>query len=264
MKEPRLRNTDPIEFMKLINDKAEGSIEITGLRDSNRSEVVRLKDTPAEKSYTIRFKLSPLNEAEYTVLTAPLDLTKENKGRSKNKRKRRGDNKRDNTKPLPTEIEIENLKPSRDELSALKKAELVAMCVESGVKKSGTKDELIERIMNIEEPVVETFDLPEDDFIVKTILSLEGVKLAQRTPERVAHRRADLVRRRTVFEVHQPVIEMMDDGTREIEVTMRCESGTYVKETVHGDSGRTQPSIASLLKSKCEVIWLDVGDIHAD
>jgi tRNA U54 and U55 pseudouridine synthase Pus10 len=67
-----------------------------------------------------------------------------------------------------------------------------------------------------------------------------------------------------VFEVHQPVVEMMEDGSREIEVTMRCESGTYVKETVHGDSGRTQPSIASLLKAKCEVIWLDVGDIHAD
>ena len=264
MKEPQLRKTDPVELMKLINDNAEGSIEITGLRDSTRSEVVRLKDTPAEKSYTIRFKLLPLNEAEYAVLTAPLDLTKENKGRSKNKRKRRGDNKRDNTKPLPTEIETENVKPSRDKLSLMKKAELVALCVELGVKKSGTKDELIERILNVEEPVVETFDLPEDDFIIKSILSLEGVKLAQRTPERVAHRRADLVRRRTVFEVHQPVIEVLDDGSREIEVTMRCESGTYVKETVHGDSGRTQPSIASLLKAKCEVIWLDVGDIHAD
>ena len=264
MKEPQLRKTDPVELMKLINDNAEGSIEITGLRDSTRSEVVRLKDTPAEKSYTIRFKLLPLNEAEYTVLTAPLDLTKENKGRSKNKRKRRGDNKRDNTKPLPTEIETENVKPSKDKLSLMKKAELVALCVELGVKKSGTKDELIERILNVEEPVVETFDLPEDDFIIKSILSLEGVKLAQRTPERVAHRRADLVRRRTVFEVHQPVIEVLDDGSREIEVTMRCESGTYVKETVHGDSGRTQPSIASLLKAKCEVIWLDVGDIHAD
>jgi len=264
MKEPQLRKTDPVELMKLINDNAEGSIEITGLRDSTRSEVVRLKDTPAEKSYTIRFKLLPLNEAEYTVLTAPLDLTKENKGRSKNKRKRRGDNKRDNTKPLPTEIETENVKPSKDKLSGMKKAELVAICVELGVKKSGTKDELIERILNVEEPVVETFDLPEDDFIIKSILSLEGVKLAQRTPERVAHRRADLVRRRTVFEVHQPVIEVLDDGSREIEVTMRCESGTYVKETVHGDSGRTQPSIASLLKAKCEVIWLDVGDIHAD
>ena len=264
MKEPRLRKTDPIELMKLINDKAEGSIEITSLRDSNRSEVVRLKDTPAEKSYTIRFKLLPLNEAEYTVLTAPLDLTKENKGRSKNKRKRRGDNKRDNTKPLPTEIETENVKPSKDKLMLMKKPELVTLCTELGVKKSGTKDELIERILNVEEPQIETFDLPEDEFIINSILSLEGVKLAQRTPERVAHRRADLVRRRTVFEVHQPVIEIMDDGTREIEVTMRCESGTYVKETVHGDSGRTQPSIASLLKAKCEVIWLDVGDIHAD
>ena len=264
MKEPRLRKTDPIELMKLINDKAEGSIEITSLRDSNRSEVVRLKDTPAEKSYTIRFKLLPLNEAEYTVLTAPLDLTKENKGRSKNKRKRRGDNKRDNTKPLPSEIETENVKPSKDKLMLMKKPELVALCTELGTKKSGTKDELIERILNVEEPEIETFDLPEDEFIINSILSLEGVKLAQRTPERVAHRRADLVRRRTVFEVHQPVIEIMDDGTREIEVTMRCESGTYVKETVHGDSGRTQPSIASLLKAKCEVIWLDVGDIHAD
>ena len=264
MKEPRLRKTDPIELMKLINDNAEGSIEITSLRDSNRSEVVRLKDTPAEKSYTIRFKLLPLNEAEYTVLTAPLDLTKENKGRSKNKRKRRGDNKRDNTKPLPSEIETENVKPSKDKLMLMKKPELVTLCTELSVKKSGTKDELIERILNVEEPEIETFDLPEDEFIVNSILSLEGVKLAQRTPERVAHRRADLVRRRTVFEVHQPVIEIMDDGTREIEVTMRCESGTYVKETVHGDSGRTQPSIASLLKAKCEVIWLDVGDIHAD
>ena len=264
MKEPRLRKTDPIELMKLINENAEGSIEITSLRDSNRSEVVRLKDTPAEKSYTIRFKLSPLNEAEYTVLTAPLDLTKENKGRSKNKRKRRGDNKRDNTKPLPSEIETENVKPSKDKLMLMKKPELVALCTELGAKKSGTKDELIERILNVEEPEIETFDLPEDEFIINSILSLEGVKLAQRTPERVAHRRADLVRRRTVFEVHQPVIEIMDDGEREIEVTMRCESGTYVKETVHGDSGRTQPSIASLLKAKCEVIWLDVGDIHAD
>ena len=264
MKEPRLRIADPVELMKMINDNAEGSIDITSLRDSTRSEVVRLKETPAEKSYTIRFKLMPLNEAEYTVLTAPLDLTKENKGRSKNKRKRRGDNKRDNTKPLPTEIETENVKPGKDKLTTMKKAELVALCVEYGVKKSGTKDELIERILNVEEPVVETFDLPENDFIIKSILSLEGVKLAQRTPERVAHRRADLVRRRTVFEVHQPVVEMMEDGSREIEVTMRCESGTYVKETVHGDSGRTQPSIASLLKAKCEVIWLDVGDIHAD
>lgn len=264
MKEPKLRNTDPNELMEIINSKANGSIEVTGLRDSNRSEVVRLKDTPAEKSYTIRFKLLPLSETEYTVLTAPLDLTKENKSRSNNKRKRRGDNKRDNTKPLPNEIDIDDSKPSKEALDKMKKAELVDLCAQMKLKKSGTKSELIERIINFEEPPAETFEIPDDSDIIETIMSLEGVKLAQRTPERVAHRRADLIRRRTIFEVHPPMIEKLSDGTKVIEVTMRCESGTYVKETVHGDSGRTQPSIASLLKAKCEVEWLDVGDIHAD
>ncbi len=264
MKEPKLRNFDPKKLMQMVNNEANGSVEITSLRDSNRSEVVRLKDTPAEKSYTIRFKLLPLNESEYTVLTAPLDLTKENKSRSGNRKKRRGDNKRDNTKPLPNEIEIEDPKPSNEELMKMKKSDLVEICTKMKIKKSGTKDELIERILNYEEPPVATFEIPEDQIIIDTIMSLEGVKLAQRTPERVAHRRADLIRRRTVFEVHPPMIETLEDGVKVVEVTMRCESGTYVKETVHGDSGRTQPSIASLLKTKCEVEWLDVGDIHAD
>ena len=49
-----------------------------------------------------------------------------------------------------------------------------------------------------------------------------------------------------------------------VEVTLRCESGTYVKETVHGDGGRTQSSFASCLEARCEVEWLDVADIHAD
>ena len=57
MKEPKLRSVDVVKAMEQINTSAEGSIQITGLRDSNRSEVVRVKDTPAEKSYTIRFRI---------------------------------------------------------------------------------------------------------------------------------------------------------------------------------------------------------------
>jgi len=113
-------------------------------------------------------------------------------------------------------------------------------------------------------PAPVLFDLPENDEILHTIEKLSGVILAQRTPERVAHRRADLIRRRTVYETSKPLIETMEDGVREVEFTLRCESGTYVKETVHGDGGRTQPSLSSLIKAKCEVLWLDVGDIHAD
>jgi tRNA pseudouridine(54/55) synthase len=270
MKEPKIRSVDVVEAMKTINEAAGGSIEITGLRDSNRSEVVRVKDTPAEKSYTIRFRLLPLSEAEFAVLTAPVDLThidvQERGGKGKkqsSKRKRRGDRKNDHTKPLPTVIDVPE-GPDEATLKAMKKPELVAMANELKLTQSGTKADLIERILAAGPPAPIYLDLPENDAILQTIAQLSGVKLAQRTPERVAHRRADLIRRRTVFETSKPVIETMEDGVREIEFTLRCESGTYVKETVHGDGGRTQPSLSSLIKAKCDVLWLDVGDIHAD
>ena len=270
MKEPMIRSVDVVEAMKTINDAAGGSIEITGLRDSNRSEVVRVKDTPAEKSYTIRFRLLPLSEAELAVLTAPVDLThidvQERGGKGKkqsSKRKRRGDRKNDHTKPLPTVIDVPE-GPDEATLKAMKKPELVAMAEGLKLVKTGTKPVLIERILAAGPPAPTYLDLPENDSILETIAKLAGVKLAQRTPERVAHRRADLIRRRTVFETSKPTIDIMEDGVREIEFTLRCESGTYVKETVHGDGGRTQPSLSSLIKAKCDVLWLDVGDIHAD
>ena len=130
--------------------------------------------------------------------------------------------------------------------------------------KTGKKAELIARILSMPSPGSACFELPDADTIKSTIMALQGTKLAQRTPDRVAHRRADLIRRREVVNVHEPVVDIMEDNTTEIEFTLRCESGTYVKETIHGDNGRTQPSVASLLKAKCEVLWLDVGDIHAD
>ena len=270
MKEPKTRTVDLDAAMNSINELAEGSINITGLRSSNRSEVVRVKDTPAEKSYTIRFRVMPLSEAEHAVLTAPVDLThvdvqdRGGKGRKNPKRRnRRGDRKNDHKKPLPAVIEVVE-GPSEEELKAFKKAELVEKAESLGLAKSGTKGELIERIMSAGPPAPVMFDLPEAEFIKETIDKLAGVKLFQRTPERVAHRRADLIRKRTVFETSKPTIETMPDGVLEVEFTLRCESGTYVKETVHGDGGRTQPSLSSLIKAKCDVMWLDVGDIHAD
>tara|TARA_B100001093_G_scaffold516803_1_gene596460 strand:+ start:5568 stop:7316 length:1749 start_codon:yes stop_codon:yes gene_type:complete len=270
MKEPKLRKIDVEAAMETINKNAQGSIEITGLRDSNRSEVVRVKDTPAEKSYTIRFRVLPLSEAELAVLTAPVDLThidvqeRGAKGKKQSsKRKRRGDKKNDHTKPLPSVIDVPE-GPDEATLTAMKKPELVEKAAELGLKKTGSKADLIQRILGAGPPAPVMLDLPSDELIHDVVQKLAGVKLAQRTPERVAHRRADLIRRRTVYETSAPVIEVMEDGVREVEVTLRCESGTYVKETVHGDGGRTQPCLASLIKAKCDVIWLDVGDIHAD
>jgi len=266
-KNPRKRTVEPEVMMERINRLADGSVEITSMRASTRSEVVRIKDTPAEKSYTIRFRVEPMNEAEYGLLTAPVDLTKEDvqtRSTKKRRKQRRGDKNSDRTKPLEAVLEVPPSGPSEEELKGMKKDELVELAVKHELKKTGKKAELVERILAALPPAPKAFDLPDDETIIKVIQELNGVKLAQRTPERVAHRRADLIRRRTVYEAHPPIIEIGEDGVREVEVTLRCESGTYVKETVHGDSGRTQPSIASLIKAKCNVMWLDVGDIHAD
>ena len=266
IKEPKKRAFNAEKLAEIINQAAQGSVEVSSIRASTRSEVVRIKDTPAEKSYTIRFTVEPMNEAEYAVLTAPVDMTKEDvQQRSKKRRRqRRGDKDADRTKPLDAPIDVPATGPSEAELKAMKKPELVALAEQHGLAKTGKKEDLVARILAALPPAPAEFELPDDATILKVIEGLNGLKLAQRTPERVAHRRSDLIRKRTVFEAHTPFIEVNEQGQREIEFTLRCESGTYVKETVNGDSGRTQPCVAALSKAKCNVLWLDVGDIHAD
>ena len=160
LKSPLRRTLDLEKLMNSINKAAENQIEILGLRLSNRAEVSRIKETKAEKSYTIRF-------------TSDHGLT--------------------------------------------------------------------------------------DEEVTTRIQSLSGQVLEQQTPQRVAHRRADKVRNRKVVSIENILIT--DD---EIQFDVRCESGTYVKELIHSDEGRTNPSVAALLETDCEVILLDVKDIHAD
>ena len=81
--------------------------------------------------------------------------------------------------------------------------------------------------------------------------------IAQRTPKRVAHRRSDRVRTRRV--VAARVVEA-SEGRLTLE--LRTEAGTYVKEWVEGDDGRTVPSLASLLGVPLKVEYLDVLEIH--
>lgn len=268
LKAPMRRTVDAEAAMTAINTAADGSIEVTSLRPSSRKEVVRVKDTAAEKSYAIRFRLNPLSEKEHAKLTAPMDLTKEDVqergGRKRRgRRKRRGDRGAPATKPLP---EPEPEVPVIDEaaLQAMKKAELVELAKAQDLPTSGTKSDLVDRLVNAAPPEAAPMPMATSEEIEEVVRGLRGAMLAQRTPERVAHRRADLVRRRKVIETTEPLVETMDDGQTEVEFTLRCESGTYVKETVHGDGGRTQPSVAALIRARCDVLWLDVADIHAD
>lgn len=79
----------------------------------------------------------------------------------------------------------------------------------------------------------------------------------QRTPRRVLKPRADRVRRRRVC-----TLEWRQLGPREIELGVRTQAGTYIKELVGGDDGRTRPSVTEILGTAAECVELDVTAIH--
>ncbi|MBX3465094.1 MAG: tRNA pseudouridine(54/55) synthase Pus10 [Planctomycetes bacterium] len=83
--------------------------------------------------------------------------------------------------------------------------------------------------------------------------------VVQRTPQRVAHRRADLDRERRLA-----VRELRRLPTGGLELRVQCEHGTYVKEWISGDEGRTTPSLAALLGVGCQCAVLDVEEILTD
>jgi len=81
----------------------------------------------------------------------------------------------------------------------------------------------------------------------------------QRTPTRVAHRRADLIRPRFVQSVN-----VLSFGQGMVELEIRAQHGTYIRELVSGDMGRTVPSFSSLVDGACKVEVLDVLNLHLD
>jgi tRNA pseudouridine synthase 10 len=81
--------------------------------------------------------------------------------------------------------------------------------------------------------------------------------IAQRTPTRVVHRRSDLVRTRRIRSVR-----LVEAAEGRFTLDLRAEAGTYIKEWVEGDGGRTEPSLAQLLDAPLKVDSLDVLDIH--
>jgi tRNA pseudouridine synthase 10 len=93
---------------------------------------------------------------------------------------------------------------------------------------------------------------------VKEALALAvGRTIAQRTPARVAHRRSDRVRARRIV-----AARVVDEAPGRFTVELRTEAGTYVKEWVEGDGGRTEPSLASLVGAALKVEYLDVLEVH--
>ena len=92
-----------------------------------------------------------------------------------------------------------------------------------------------------------------DEELNKISKTLTKSKIQQKTPNRVLHRRADLVREKYIYETH---IKRL--APKRVEMKIRCQGGLYIKELVSGDLGRTIPSVASIINIEAKPLKLDV------
>lgn len=100
-------------------------------------------------------------------------------------------------------------------------------------------------------------DLDKDQ--ISAVESLRGKTIIQQTPTRVAHRRANLDRPRKVKE-----IMVLDHRKNKARIKIKAEAGTYIKELISGDNGRTRPNISEITNNKAicknlEVVEIDDG-----
>lgn len=84
-----------------------------------------------------------------------------------------------------------------------------------------------------------------------------GITIKQRTPQRVLHRRADKVRLKKIFSLKINIVER-----NLIELIIRTQGGTYIKELISGDDGRTEPNISEFLNVNLVFKSLDVLSVE--
>lgn len=93
-------------------------------------------------------------------------------------------------------------------------------------------------------------DVDEED--LEKLQKLVG-ELDQFTPQRVQQRRAEKTRKRQVYEIEAEKL-----GEKMIEIEVKAEAGTYIKEMISSDDGNTEPSVSGILDCEAECVQLDV------
>uniref|UniRef100_A0AAR2M2S5 tRNA pseudouridine(55) synthase n=1 Tax=Pygocentrus nattereri TaxID=42514 RepID=A0AAR2M2S5_PYGNA len=87
------------------------------------------------------------------------------------------------------------------------------------------------------------------------IANIKELKIDQKTPLRVLHRRPLAVRQRVIHSMSASYLD-----THHFRLQLHTQAGTYIKEFVHGDFGRTKPNLCALMESEVDILELDVED----
>lgn len=104
--------------------------------------------------------------------------------------------------------------------------------------------------------------------VIQKLNQVSNLVIKQNTPIRVLHRRTATIRERIIHCMN--VVERINDHYLLLDLT--TSAGTYVKEFISSDFGRTQPSLSSLLAHfsgqiipfDTQLLQLDVLDIVMD
>ncbi|KAK1321482.1 hypothetical protein QJS10_CPA03g02363 [Acorus calamus] len=102
---------------------------------------------------------------------------------------------------------------------------------------------------------------PLEETDLQKISSIKELDILQNTPIRVLHRRSPMERKRMI---HWMETERITGSCQYFLLHLCTQAGTYIKEFVHGDLGRTQPNIGTILGCRAEIVQLDVTDVKMD
>lgn len=93
----------------------------------------------------------------------------------------------------------------------------------------------------------------DEERLLKALQRISNTEIMQKTPERVLHRRSDILRKKRTYDIR---LVYLKNKMAIIEID--AEAGLYIKELISGDGGRTTPSLSEVLNNYAKVSKLDV------
>uniref|UniRef100_A0A8D8WQ67 tRNA pseudouridine(55) synthase n=1 Tax=Cacopsylla melanoneura TaxID=428564 RepID=A0A8D8WQ67_9HEMI len=106
---------------------------------------------------------------------------------------------------------------------------------------------------------------PLTDELLSNLTSCVPLVIEQKTPIRVLHRRANMVRNKTIHSMNITAVPHSSTNQTYFCLNLETQAGTYVKEFVNGDFGRTTPNLGSLLNDPhIDILALDVLNINLE
>nr|XP_023015556.1 putative tRNA pseudouridine synthase Pus10 [Leptinotarsa decemlineata] len=105
--------------------------------------------------------------------------------------------------------------------------------------------------------------VPDMECAIKTInkFGQEVLEIDQKTPLRVLHRRTLATRKKLIYSMTAASVPGNSDL---FYLELVTQAGTYVKEFVHSDFHRTQPSLTHLIGNQVDVVALDVIKVELE